>query len=266
MDRVVLSVEDVTFRRADAHALRGVSWTVRAGEHWAVLGPNGAGKTSLIMIATGYQPASTGRVFLLDGYISEIMLPRVRERVALVSAALGDVMLKHRGATTGLEVVLSGRYASLGYYARPEPEELEKARQIVRRMGIEQLADVKYSLMSTGQRQRCLIARSHMADCELAILDEPCAGLDVAAREDLLAAFEAACRERPDVPRILVTHHPEEIVPGVTHVLLLREGRAVAQGVKEDVMTEPTLEATFGIPLRLVRERGRTWIIPRGGD
>ena len=266
MDRIVLSVEDVTFRRDEAHALRGVSWCVRAGEHWAVLGPNGAGKTTLIMIATGYQPASTGRVFLLDGYVSEIVLPRVRERVALVSAALSDVMLQHRGDTTGLEVVLSGRYASLGYYVRPQPEELEKARQIVRRMGIEHLADVKYNRMSTGQRQRCLIARSYMADCELAILDEPCAGLDVAAREDLLAGFAAACRERPDVPRVLVTHHPEEIVPGITHVLLLRGGQAVAQGAKNDVMTEQNLEATFGIPLRLVRERGRTWVIPRASE
>ncbi|NLW49374.1 MAG: ATP-binding cassette domain-containing protein [Candidatus Brocadiaceae bacterium] len=266
MDRVVLSLEEVTFRRAHARVLHGVSWTVRRGEHWAVLGPNGAGKTSLIMIATGYQPASTGRVFLLDGYFSEIVLPRARERVALVSAALGDVMLKHRGATTGLEVVLSGRYASLGFYARPEPEEMERARAVLRRMGLEHLADVRYSLMSTGQRQRCLIARSAMADCELAILDEPCAGLDVAAREDLLAALEAACRERPHVPRVLVTHHPEEIVPSISHVLLLRSGRSVAAGRKEDVLTEPNLEATFGIPLRLVRERGRTWIIPRGGD
>lgn len=263
MARTLLSVEDVSFRRGDTRVLHGISWRVPAGEHWAVLGPNGSGKTTLVMIATGYVPSSGGRVFLVDGYISEVVLPAVREKVGLVSAALTDVMLRHRGRTTGLEAVLSGHYASLGLYRRPTAAELAKARDIIRRFGIEHLADARFSLMSTGQRQRCLVARCYMAESELVILDEPCAGLDIGAREELLSGLERACQEQPDVPQVLVTHHVEEIVPSITHVLLLRDGRTVAQGPKDDVLNEANLEVTFGLPLEVICNNGRFWALPR---
>ncbi len=260
----VISLEGVSFRRGDARVLHDIDWCVRAGEQWAVLGPNGAGKTTLVMIATGYVPSSAGRVYLLEGYISRIVLPRVRERVGLVSGALTDAMLKHRGSTTGLEVVLSGRYASLGYYQRPTPDELRRARAIIEQLDIGHLAEKTFGLMSTGQRQICLIARCHMAHSEVVILDEPCAGLDIATREGLLAGLERACRDEPDVPQVLVTHHPEEIMPGVTHVLLLREGRVVAQGPKAGVLTEENLTATFGLPVEVIQKDARVWVVPRG--
>ncbi len=260
---VVLSLEDIAFRREDALALRGVTWRVSAGEHWAVLGPNGSGKTTLMMIAAGYLPSSGGRTYLVDGYISEIVLPQVRKKVGIVSAALSEVMVRNFGATTGLRVVLSGRYGSLGLYRRPEPEVLAEARGMMERFEITELADAQFGTMSTGQRQVCLIARSQMARSALVILDEPCAGLDLARREHLLAAIDEGCRRRPRVPLILVTHHPQEIVPSVTHVLLLREGRVVAQGAKDETLTEENLESTFGLPLRIIREQERVWVIPR---
>ncbi len=263
MLETVLSLEDIAFRREEAFALRGVTWRVREGEHWAVLGPNGSGKTTLMMIAAGYLPSSGGRTYLVDGYISEIVLPEVRERVGIVSAALSEVMVRNFGATTGLRVVLSGRYGSLGLYRRPEPEVLAEARRVMERFDITRLADARFGTMSTGQRQVCLIARAEMARSALVILDEPCAGLDLARREHLLAAIDEGCRLRPRVPVILVTHHPQEIVPAVTHVLLLREGRAVAQGQKDAVLTEPNLERTFDLPLRIIREHERVWVIPR---
>jgi iron complex transport system ATP-binding protein len=262
MPETVLSLEDIAFRREDAHALRGVTWRVRAGEHWAVLGPNGSGKTTLMMIAAGYLPSSGGRTYLVDGYISEIVLPEVREKVGIVSAALSEVMVRNFGATTGLRVVLSGRYGSLGLYRRPTEEDLAEAQRLMERFDIAGLADAQFATMSTGQRQVCLIARSQMARSALVILDEPCAGLDLARREHLLAAIDDACRRRPGVPHVLVTHHPQEIVPAMTHVLLLREGRVVAQGSKDGVLTEENLKATFGLPLRIIRERGRVWVIP----
>jgi iron complex transport system ATP-binding protein len=265
LSRPILALEDIAFWRAETRVLDGISWTVREGEHWAMLGPNGSGKTTAIMIATGYVPSSRGRVFLVDGYISEIVLPRARLKVGLVSAALTDTMLRHRERTKGLEAVLSGKYASLGLYSRPTADELARARALMDRLGIAHLADRKFSIMSTGQRQLCLIARSYMADAELIILDEPCAGLDIARRERLLAGIGQACAENPHVPHVLVTHHPEEIVPAITHVLLISAGRVVACGPKDEVLTEENLERTFGLPLRLVRERGRLWMIPRGG-
>ncbi len=264
MPDLVLSLEDIAFRREDAHALRGVTWRVCAGEHWAVLGPNGSGKTTLMMIAAGYLPSSGGRTFLVDGYISEIVLPQVREKVGLVSAALSEVMVRNFGATTGLRVVLSGRYGSLGLYRRPEPEDMAEARRVMERFDVTALADAQFGTMSTGQRQVCLIARSRdgqeRAGDPGRALRRPRPGAPRAPAGRHRRGLPPAAR-RPR--QILVTHHPQEIVPAVTHVLLLREGRAVAQGAKDETLTEPNLESTFGLPLRIIREHGRVWVIPR---
>ena len=259
---VRLRLEGVGFWREDRRILSGIDWEVRAGEHWAILGPNGSGKTTLIMIATGYQPSSAGRVYVIDGYISEVVLPRVRERVALASAALSETMLERRRHTTGLEVVLSGRYASLGLFAAPSPELLARARSILAQLGADHLAEVPFARMSTGQRQLCMLGRCQMAQSLLVVLDEPCAGLDLAARETLLAAIRRGC-DSTTTPQVLVTHHPEEIVPGITHVLLLRAGAIVAQGPRETVLNEEQLTRTFGLPLRVLHEAGRVWVIPR---
>ncbi len=261
--RALLQLEGVSFQRDGVRPLKPIDWRVRAGEQWAVLGPNGSGKTTLMMIAAGYLPSSAGRTYLLEGWMSEIELPRVRQRVAFASAALHDQMLKHYAHTTGLRMVLSGRYASLGLYARPDGAALAEAQAIMRRLRIQELADREFGVMSTGQRQRCLIGRSWMAQAELVILDEPCAGLDIAGREQLLVELEAQCRKRPDVPHVLVTHHLHEIVPNITHVLLVREGETIVQGTKDDVLTAENLSVTFDLPLHLVRQDGRVWALPK---
>ncbi len=116
MGSIRLSMEGIEYRRGDAHILKGISWRVAAGEHWAVVGANGSGKTSLMMIATGYEPSSLGEVFLLEGYIGDIALPEVRKKIGFVSSQLTDIMVRHRPRVTGLETALSGRYASLGLY------------------------------------------------------------------------------------------------------------------------------------------------------
>ena len=262
MAPAVLNMEDISLRRGDVTILDGIDWCVRAGEHWAVLGPNGCGKTSLMMVATGYLPASRGRVFLIEGHISEIVLPEVRRRIGVVSGALADVMLVHHPRATGREVVLSGRYASLGLYERPDRAALDRAASILAELGAEVLADVPFRIMSTGQRQICLIGRCRMADGDLVILDEPCAGLDIAARERVLNALTSACRNGSSPPHILVTHHPAEIVPGITHVLLMREGRVAACGPREEVLTAAHLSAAYGLPLHVEHRNGRVRVHP----
>jgi len=265
MSRLVLEMEDVHLRRGDAAILTGIDWRVATGQHWAVLGPNGSGKTSLLLVAMGYVPSSRGRVFLLEGHISRIVLPEVRRRVGFVSAALADVMLMRHGRTTGLDIVLSGRHASLGLYESGPRATARAALKMLGRLGVERLADVPFQTMSTGERQVCLVARCYMADSELLILDEPCAGLDIAARETVLAAVAGACRSASSRPHILVTHHPEEIVPGITHVLLLAGGRPIALGRRREVLTEANLSAAYGVPLRVASQDGRVWVRPHPG-
>jgi len=260
---VRLAMEDVHLRRGDARLLRGVSWRVHAGEHWAVLGPNGSGKTTLVLTAMGYVPASRGRVFLVDGWLSEIVLPEARRKVGFVSAALSDVLPARHPRAGGLEVVLGGRHASVGLYERPRDEDVQRGHRLLEQTGAGRLADKAFTLMSTGERQICLVARCRMADSCLVIMDEPCAGLDIGARESVLGALEAACRDADQAPHVLITHHPGEIVPGISHVMLLKAGAAVAQGRREAVLTEGALSKTYGLPLEIIHRNGRVLVAPR---
>ena len=262
MSSPLLAMEDVHLRRGDATIVAGVNWQVKPHEHWALLGPNGSGKTSLIMMAVGYVPASRGRIHLIEDYISRIVLRDVRRRVGVVSSALSDAMLTRHARTSGLEVAASGRFASLGLYERPSAEDLARAEGFLTRLGGARLLALPFCTMSTGERQICLIARCYVADSDLVILDEPCAGLDIPARETVLGALQSACAN-PDSPaHILITHHPSEIVPGITHVLLMSGGRVAAQGVRGSVLTEGNLSAAYGLPLTVEHAGGRVWVRP----
>jgi iron complex transport system ATP-binding protein len=257
-----LIVQDVRTWRENTLILDGINWEVRQGEHWALLGPNGSGKTSLLMALTGYLPISRGRVFLLDGWIGQIHLPSRRKRVGVVSQALAERMVKNAPRATAVDVVLSGLYGSIGLWDAVSEAERQRALDILAELGHANLVLKPFSLLSTGERQACMLGRSRMARNELVLLDEPCAGLDLAARECFLAGLEAMLNDPPCPTVIFITHHPEEIVPNITHALLLRGGQVVAAGEKAAVMTPALLSQTFGLPLRVTRENDRYWTMP----
>lgn len=240
--------------------LDGVDWTVRRGEHWAVLGANGSGKTTLLRIAAGYQWPTRGSISVLGHRFGQVDLRRLRRRVGWVSPSLASELRPYDPA---LDVVLSGRFASLNlFFEHPSDEEREEADALLDTLGVPYLAARPFGVLSQGERQRVLLARSLMADPELLILDETTAGLDLAAREDFLEALQVLT-EAPDGPTILfITHHLEEIVSGVTHVLLLRGGRVVAAGRKAVVMDEDVLSEAMGVPLEVHARHGRHWAIP----
>ena len=131
------------------------------------------------------------------------------------------------------------------------------AGDLLAEVGVSHLAERTFGTLSEGERKRVQIARALMTDPELLLLDEPAAGLDLGGREDLVATLSELALD-PDSPAtVLVSHHVEEIPPGFTHALLLREGRVVDAGPVEDVVTAETLSATFGMPLLLSREDDR---------
>ncbi|HVU93040.1 MAG TPA: ATP-binding cassette domain-containing protein, partial [Jatrophihabitans sp.] len=135
--------------------------------------------------------------------------------------------------------------------------DVRRATALLDRLGAGALAERSYGTLSQGEKARVQIARALMTDPELLLLDEPAAGLDLGGREDLLRRLTRFA-EDPDAPAsVLVTHHVEELPPGITHALLLRDGRVVAAGLVRDVLTEEHLSATFGLPLRVERRDGR---------
>jgi iron complex transport system ATP-binding protein len=220
-----------------------------------ILGPNGAGKTTLLQLASANMHPTTGTVHLLGERLGRVDVFELRPRIGLSSAALASRMPP---AETVLDLVVSAGYAVLGRWREEyEGMDLSRAHALLDQFGIAHLAERTFGTLSEGERKRVQIARALMADPEIMLLDEPAAGLDLGGREDLVGRLGALVAD-PDAPTmVMVTHHVEEIPPGFTHALLLRDGAVVAAGLLPDVLTVDNLSATFGLPLTIERSGDR---------
>ncbi|MDP9354258.1 MAG: ATP-binding cassette domain-containing protein [Chloroflexota bacterium] len=233
--------------------LRDVSWTVRPGEHWALLGPNGAAKSTLLFLAGAVRHPSAGAVTLLGGRFGRASLPALRRRVGVV-----DPSLHLLEWLTVEDVVLTGATGTIRpLWDRYGPFERTRARELLALLGCADLAERQVATCSQGERQRVRIARALMPAPPLLLLDEPATGLDLPAREALLAALAALTAAQPSLATVLVSHHLEELPPSTTHALLLRGGEVVAQGPALATLTDAMLSACFGLDVTVGREQGR---------
>ena len=205
--------------------LRGVNWRVQRGQHWVILGANGSGKTSLLSALTGYLMPTAGEISLLGETYGRFDWRELRKSIGLVSSSIRQLMSEDEPA---LETVASGKYAMIDFWGRVTPAEKAQARRLLRQVECGYLADRPWRVLSQGERQRVLIGRALMARPRVLILDEPCAGLDPAAREHFLQFIQRLGGLRNSPALILVTHHVEEIMPVFSHVLLLKQGRATS--------------------------------------
>jgi iron complex transport system ATP-binding protein len=252
---LVIRMDGVSVRRGPTTLLRDLSWSVEEDERWVVLGPNGAGKTTLLRLAAAELHPSSGVVHLLGERLGRVDIFELRPRIGFCSYALGA---RVPGDEVVRDVVVSAGYARLGRWQESYDQfDLDRADALLDALGMFALAARRYGTLSEGERKRTLIARALMADPELLLLDEPAAGLDLGGREDLVTRLSALALDADAPASVLVTHHVEEIPPGYTHGMLLREGGVVAQGLLPDVMTEENLSATFGMPLIVSSDGGR---------
>ena len=251
----VLDLVDVTVRRGDSVLLDRVSWTVEEDERWVVLGPNGAGKTTLLQIASAQLFPTQGSVHVLEERLGSVDVFELRPRIGLTSAALAERIPRHE---TVHDVVVSAAYGVLGRWREMYDDlDHDRAESLLRELGAKHLAPRTFGTLSEGERKRVQIARALMSDPELLLLDEPAAGLDLGGREDLVSTLSMLAYD-PDSPAtVLVSHHVEEIPPGFTHALMLRQGRVVAAGLLDQTITEQNLSATFGMPLTVSHDEGR---------
>ncbi|GGO13721.1 iron ABC transporter ATP-binding protein [Microbispora rosea subsp. aerata] len=253
----VLQLQDVAVRKDGAFLLRGVDWSVREDERWVVIGPNGAGKTTLLQVAASLLFPSEGSVEILGERLGQTDVFDLRPRIGLASAALSERIPPDEKV---IDLVLTASYAILGRWTEEyDSHDVTRAVELIDQLGCAHLIRRRFATLSEGERKRVQIARALMPDPELLLLDEPAAGLDVAAREDLVRRLGALARDPKSPTTVLVTHHVEEIPAGFTHVLLLRHGSVVDQGPIEAVMTPENLSATFGVPLHLDRGREGRW-------
>ncbi|MFD4182884.1 ABC transporter ATP-binding protein [Rhodococcus sp. NPDC058514] len=252
---LLIDFEDVLIRRGGVTLVGPVTWKVELDEKWVVLGPNGAGKTSLLRIAAAEVHPTSGKAHLLGEVLGRVDVSELRPRIGLSSSSLA-----HRvpADEVVLDLVVSAGYAVLGRW-RERYEEMDTTRavEMLESLGAEHLANRTYGTLSEGERKRVLIARALMTDPELLLLDEPAAGLDLGGREELVARLSDLAAD-PDAPAtVLITHHVEEIPPGFTHALLLKEGGVIAQGLIDDVITAENLTHAFSQAISLDKVDGR---------
>ncbi len=250
----ILSVSGVTVRRGNFVIVNKVSWKVEPGEHWVILGANGSGKTSLLSALAGYLTPTSGRIELLSATYGATDWRELRKRIGVVSSSVRQMIGE---AEPALETVVSGKYAMIGFWGKIKTADRRRALRVLGQIECAKLAARPWLFLSQGERQRILIGRALMGDPPLLILDEPCAGLDPAAREHFLQFLQRLGAREKGPTLVLVTHHVEEIMPVFTHALILHGGRALACGPRDEALSSANLSKAFGAPIRLRRRNGR---------
>ncbi len=252
----LLDIDEASVRRDGKMILDSLRLRVMPGQHTAIVGPNGAGKSTLVkLVARRIYPLARP-----DGRVPVSVFGRARWNVAELRSLLGIVSpALQREYTSELrlgvfEAVVSVFFAAHGYGLDDVITDAmrERARAALAQVGAGHLAGRAMTSLSTGEARRVLIARALVNKPRALLLDEPCAGLDMASRRRFLEHLRELARGGTTL--LLVTHHIEEILPEVSQVLLLRHGRTFAQGTKDAVLTDSALSGAYGMPIRVHRE------------
>lgn len=257
----LITCERVGYRQSGVEILNDVDWRIERGEHWAVLGPNGCGKTTLLRIACGYAWPTSGRVLRMGREL--IDLGELRRNIGWISSELAGRIPPR---DTGLETVVTGRLGQIGLKRLPhcgptDADFADAAAELVH-LGCESLTNKSFSVLSQGERQQVLVARARMAGPLLLVLDEPCAGMDPGVRERFLRWLDQRVTASDSPAVVFVTHHVEEIVPGIEKTLVLRGGRVYRAGPTHDIVTRETIEGVYKTQLaRIEQAGGRLWPI-----
>jgi iron complex transport system ATP-binding protein len=250
----ILEISNLRIQRDGVVILDDVNWRVERGQHWAILGANGSGKTSLLSALTGYLMPTSGEIFLLGETYGQSDWRELRKKIGLVSSSVRQMMADDEPA---LETVASGKYAMIDFWGRVSRAEKSQALKLLRQVECGYLAERPWRVLSQGERQRVLIGRALMVKPRVLILDEPCAGLDPAAREHFLQFIQRLGARKNSPTLVLVTHHVEEIMPVFSHLLVLKNGRVLVAGEKLDTVNSKNLSATFGARIKLQRTGNR---------
>ena len=255
---LAIELSNVGVYRGGQWILRGINWRVPAGACVAILGHNGSGKSTLARIIACHLYPSEGVGRILGRQFGQCDLTELRKEIRLLQPA-GPYDID--GDLTALEVVLTGQFATLRLYDAVTTQMKEEARRLLDRVGLRAVAEHRYDTLSSGERVRALIARALAKRPRILLLDEPTAGLDILAREQVLATIQTLFEPghwRPTV--ILITHHVEELPPATSRVLLLAKGTVAAAGTTEEVLREGILSRAYGCPVQVRQSGGRYYL------
>jgi molybdate transport system ATP-binding protein len=238
--KVLFRIENASVYVNDSRILDNFNWRVNEGENWAVLGRNGSGKSTLLKLIHGdLHPALGGKVEWFGGAENRTIWD-VRKKIGYVSPELQSI---YDDDLTGEEVVLSGLFASRGLYRKVTGKQRKTMKELIASLSIEKLGRKKVGHMSYGEMRKVLIARAVINGPALLLLDEPCSGLDTNSREDFLDFIEMVARSGTGI--VMTVHHPDELIPSITHVFLMDEGGSAGHGKKEEVAQRSLLTSAI---------------------
>ena len=247
MEESVIEVSHVCCKAGYRYLLNDVTWKVQAGERWVVFGMNGSGKTTLLSIIAGFKHYTSGDIRLFGEPLSDNNILKVRKRIGWVSSAFFD---QHYTKESAMDIVLSAKSGTLGLDDTITLADRRLAKELLAALNLTDRINYTFDMLSKGERQHVLIARAFMTDPQILILDEPGTGLDVLARERLLATIKDLAAAR-DTTIIYVTHYPEEILPSFDKALLLRNGTVYKIGATQELFTSEVMSDFFSFPVNI---------------
>lgn len=251
----VFELRDVSLRREGRTILDGISWTIGDGERWVVLGPNGAGKTTLVKILSTYLIASSGTTCVLGELIGRTEVAGLRPRIGYLSPSLAHEIPEE---LTPRQIVGAAQAGALvPWYIEPERMSATRTADALASVGMADAPNRPFATFSSGEQLRIQLARALVTEPRALLLDEPMASLDIGGREALIAALSSIAAG-PIGSIVAVLHRLEDIPPGFTHALLVRDGRVLAGGEIGAVLTDDAISTCFGTPLR-VADNGARW-------
>ena len=236
--------------------LNDLNWHIEAGDNWILYGVNGAGKTTLLNIMNAYESVSQGEIEMFEmvpgkkGYSAE----NVRQHIGFVSHSLLE---KFQDGEKVIDVVLSGIFKSIGLYKEYSDEHIKEAEKLLNLVGMLSYKDQYLGYLSTGQKQKVMIARALIHQPDVLILDEPASGLDFLAREQLLYLLENLNKTYAHLTMIYVTHVIEEIIPLFSKIFLLKEGSCFDKGITKDILTDSIMSKFFNNQIEVIQYRNR---------
>lgn len=226
-----------------------------------ILGSNGSGKTTLLKLAALYEHPSRGTVSFLNQAVGTFDVRLARKQISMVSPAIAKMI---RLTLTAHDVVLSAKNAALEpWWHEYSIEDHDRADWALEQQQLRPLRDHSFASLSSGERQRLMLARTLMMDPQVMLFDEPTSGLDLKWRELFLDGLDEVHKLNPDTPSVIVTHHVEEIPRTTTHAMLLLNGEVLAHGPIDEALTSDSLSTCFDVSVTLHQLSGGRYAVER---
>lgn len=258
----ILEMLDVSVLRNHRLIVNNLSWTIFPGQHWVILGPNGAGKTTLLQLLNTTVFPSSGLMQVFGEILGLVDVFELRSRIGFSSAS---ILNDFPDSEKVIDVVKTSAYSMTGTWKEDyDQSDLTRASKLLRDWEVHDLHNRFFKSLSEGEKKRVLVARALMANPEMLLLDEPAAGLDISGRESMVSTLTNFIKSPSSPVCVLVTHHVEEIPPGFTHALCIRNGEVIALGEIDKTLTDDIVSRTFDLDLRISKQltsKGHRWSV-----